>query len=95
MTDDIKKVFCIKLKSEQDALPRAPVPGELGERILANVSQQAWREWLDHQTMLINEKKLSPREKSTREYLAKQTEAHFFGDGAEAAEGYVAPKGQD
>ena len=47
-------VHCVRLKRDAEGLDRAPYPGELGQRILANVSKEAWQEWLRHQTMLIN-----------------------------------------
>ena len=78
MTDTVN---CIKLKKEAEALPFAPWPGELGKRILENVSQEAWQEWLRQQTILINEYKLNPLDKEHKKYLASQMEAYFFGDG--------------
>ena len=51
----MKTVNCIKLNKELEALDRAPYPGELGKKILESVSKEAWQEWLDYQTMLINE----------------------------------------
>ncbi len=53
-----KTVQCIKLGHEAEALDRAPFKGPLGERIYANVSKQAWRQWLEHSKMLINEYRL-------------------------------------
>ena len=83
------KIFCSYLKREEDALDRAPMPGELGQKIFENISKAAWQEWLAHQTMLINEKRLNPLDRETRRYLAEQTECFLFGDGAEMPEGYV------
>ena len=55
-----RMVKCIKLGREAEALDFPPYPGELGKRIFENVSQQAWRQWLEHQKMLVNEKQLNP-----------------------------------
>lgn len=77
-------VNCVKLKIEAEGLDRQPYPGELGKRILANVSKQAWQEWLNHQTMLINEYRLSPVEPKARKFLEEQMENFFFGEGSEA-----------
>ena len=74
-------VNCIKLKKEAEALPFAPWPGELGQKILENVSKEAWQDWLRQQTILINEYRLNPRDKEHKKYLASQMEAYFFGDG--------------
>jgi len=69
-----------------------PYPGPLGLKIFENVSKEAWVGWLEHQTMLVNENRLSLVDPKARKYLTEQTEAYFFGDGADMAEGYVPPK---
>jgi Fe-S cluster biosynthesis and repair protein YggX len=76
-------VNCIKLKREAEGLDRQPYPGDLGKRIFENVSKQAWQDWLRHQTMLINEYRLSPVDPKARTFLEEQMEKFFFGDGAE------------
>ncbi len=85
-------VQCIKLGREAEGLERPPYPGELGKRIHAQVSKQAWQDWLRHQTMLINENRLSPMDPKARKFLEEQMEKHFFGEGAAMPEGYVPPK---
>ncbi len=83
-------VKCIKLNQELEALDRAPYPGELGQRILANVSKEAWQLWLDHQTMLINENNLSMMDSSAQSYLKEQMEKFFFSsEGADKIQGYT------
>ncbi len=79
-----RTVNCVKLGREAEGLERPPYPGELGQRIYEQVSKQAWGDWLKHQTMLINEYRLSPIDPKAREFLEKQMEAFFFGDGGEA-----------
>ncbi|WP_296700080.1 oxidative damage protection protein [Thiocapsa sp. UBA6158] len=85
-------VHCVKLGREAEGLDRAPYPGELGKRIHENVSKQAWQDWLRHQTMLINENRLSPMDPKSRKFLEEQMDKYFFGEGAEMPEGYVPPK---
>ncbi len=85
-------VTCVKLGREAEGLDRQPYPGELGKRIYENVSKQAWGDWLRHQTMLINENRLSPMDPKSRKFLEEQMERYFFGEGAEVPEGYVPPK---
>ena len=58
-------------------------PGDLGKRIFENVSKQAWQSWLAHQTMLINENRLSPMEPAHRKFLEDEMEKYFFGGGSE------------
>lgn len=86
-----RMVQCVKLGREAEGLDAPPYPGELGVRIFNSVSKEAWQQWLRHQTMLINENRLSLADARARAYLAEQLEKHFFGDGADAAAGYVPP----
>ena len=85
-------VHCVKLEREAEGLDRQPYPGELGKRIYEQVSKQAWADWLRHQTMLINENRLSPMDPKARKFLEEQMERYFFGEGAEMPQGYVPPK---
>ncbi|MEO7917217.1 MAG: oxidative damage protection protein [Dokdonella sp.] len=87
-----RNVNCIKLGHEAEGLDFAPWPGELGRRVFESVSKKAWSEWLAHQTMLINENRLSPLEPNTRTFLAEEMEKYFFAGGAERPAGYVAPE---
>jgi Fe-S cluster biosynthesis and repair protein YggX len=86
-----RTVNCIKLGKEAEGLDFAPYPGELGKRIWEGVSKEAWAAWLKHQTMLVNENRLNLADARARQYLARQMENHFFGSGADAAQGYVPP----
>ena len=87
-----RTVQCVFLKREAPGLDRAPYPGELGKRIFENVSKEAWAGWLKHQTMLINEYRLSPIEPKARKFLESEMEKFFFGAGSQAPEGYQPPK---
>jgi Fe-S cluster biosynthesis and repair protein YggX len=85
-------VHCVRLGREAEGLDFQPYPGELGKRIYDNVSKEAWQEWLAHQTMLINEYRLSLMDPKAKEFLEQQMEAFFFGQGAQQPEGYVPPE---
>ena len=87
----MNKVNCIKLNKELEGLDRAPYPGELGKKILESVSKEAWQQWLDYQTMLINENNLNLFEESSQSYLKQQMEIYFFsGDGnVDKIDGYL------
>jgi Fe-S cluster biosynthesis and repair protein YggX len=76
----MNKVNCIKLNKKLEGLDRAPYPGDLGKRILESVSKEAWQEWLDYQTMLINENSLNLFDESSQSYLKQQLENYFFSD---------------
>ena len=86
-----RMVNCIRLGHEAEGLDLPPYPGPLGKRIWESVSKEAWAGWLRQQTMLINENKLNMADQRARQYLARQMEAHFFGGGADAVQGYVPP----
>nr|WP_314900800.1 oxidative damage protection protein [uncultured Deefgea sp.] len=82
-------VQCVKLGREAEGLDFPPLPGELGKKVYDAVSKEAWAAWVKHQTMLINENRLSLADPSARKYLQQQLENYFFGSGADAIQGYV------
>lgn len=83
-------VHCVKLNEELEALDRAPYPGDLGKKILANVSKQGWQQWLDHQTMIINENNLSMMDPNAQKHLKEQMDKFFFSEeGADDIQGYT------
>ena len=86
-----RTVSCQLLGEELEGLACQPYPGDLGKRIYENISQQGWQRWLAHQTMLINENRLSPINPEHRKFLETEMEKFFFGEGSELPEGYVAP----
>ncbi len=87
-----RTVFCVVLQREAEGLDRPPYPGEMGQRIYAQVSKEGWQRWLAHQTMLINEYRLSTIEPKARKFLAEEMQKFLFGGGAARPEGYVAPE---
>ena len=86
-----RMVNCVKLGMEAEGLDRPTYPGELGKRIYENVSKEAWQQWLRHQTMLINEYRLTPIDPKDRKFLEEQMDRFFFGEGSATPEGYVPP----
>ena len=84
-------VKCVKLEKELKGLERAPYPGDLGKRILESVSKEAWNMWLQHQTMLINEYRLTPIEPKDRKFLEDEMEKFFFDGGSDRPQEFVAP----
>lgn len=85
-------VFCNKLQREAPGLAFVPWPGALGKRVFEGISAEAWQQWLAHQTMLINENRLSPMDPKHRAFLEAEMEKFLFGDGAEKPAGYVPPE---
>ena len=66
-----------------------PFPGPLGERVFNEISKQAWKMWLAHQTMLINEYRLSLVEPKSRDFLRDEMQKYFFGEGSEKPAGFT------
>lgn len=89
-----RSIQCVLLKKEADGLDFQPYPGELGQRIYAEVSKPAWQQWLAHQTMLINEYRLSPINPKDRKFLEAEMEKYFFGEGSEAPADFIAPEAE-
>ncbi|MBI5919284.1 MAG: oxidative damage protection protein [Nitrosomonadales bacterium] len=88
-----RMVNCVKLGREAEGLERPTYPGPLGQRIFDNVSKEAWQGWIKFQTMLVNENRLNLADASARQYLVQQMENYFFGQGVQAPQGFVPPKG--
>jgi len=87
-----RMIFCTFLQRDAEGLERVPYPGELGQRIYANISKEAWQQWLRHQTMLMNEYRLTPIDPKARQFLVEEMEKFLFGGGAQKPEGYVPPE---
>jgi Fe-S cluster biosynthesis and repair protein YggX len=86
-----RTIYCTFTKQEAQGLDRIPYPGALGQRIYENIGKEAWAQWLRHQTMLMNEYRLSPIEPKARKFLVEEMEKFLFGDGSQAPEGFVSP----
>ena len=84
-----RMVQCAKLGREAEGLDFPPYPGELGAKMWNNISKEAWAMWLKHQTMLINEHRLSGADPRARKYRMEQAQKFLFEGGADAASGYV------
>ena len=86
-----RTVHCVLLNKEADGLDRVPYPGPLGQRIFESVSKEAWTGWVRHQTMLINENRLTPVDPKHRKFLELEMEKFFFGAGSEKPPDFKAP----
>lgn len=84
-------VSCVKTGKVLPAMKKAPFPGELGQRILANVSQEAWKMWEAQSVIVMNHYGLSMADPEARQFLMKQCEDFFFGEGARMPEDWVPP----
>jgi len=86
-----RTIFCRKFQKEMKGLDFPPMPGEIGNDIYQNISEQAWKDWQTQQTMLINEKHLNMMDPQARQFLKQQMENYLNNQDFEQAEGYVPP----
>jgi Fe-S cluster biosynthesis and repair protein YggX len=87
-----RTVHCKKLGKELPGLDRKPFPNELGQRIYDEISQDAWKLWLEHFKMILNEFRLAPGDPRTNQILYDQAEKFFFGEGAQLPADWKPPK---
>lgn len=87
-----RKVMCVKFGREMTGLDETPFDNHpLGQRIYDNVSKEAWKMWVEHMKMLMNEYRLNLGTREAQEFLLKQMEQYFFGEGAQLPPDFVAP----
>ena len=89
-----RMVQCVKLGKEAEGLEYLPYPGELGQKIYENVSKEGWQMWVSHQTMLMNEYRLTPVDPKARKFLEEEMEKFFFEGGSEKPKEFVDPNAQ-
>ena len=89
-----RMVQCKKLGRELPGMAFKPFPNELGQRIFDSISQEAWKMWLEHFKMILNEYRLAPGDPRTNQILFEQAEQFFFGEGAQLPPDYVPPPAQ-
>jgi Fe-S cluster biosynthesis and repair protein YggX len=82
-------VKCVKFGNTMEGLDRVPWKGALGQRIYDNVSKEAWKMWIEHSKMIMNEYRLNPLDPQSLKIMEEQLEQFFFGEGAKLPEGYV------
>ena len=86
-------VFCVKFQREMQGLDEVPFEGHpLGQKIFENVSKEAWKMWLEHMKMLMNEYRLNLGTQEAQEFLLKQMDEYFFGQGAALPPDFVPPQ---
>lgn len=88
----VRMVKCVKFGKEMPGLDRVPWKGEIGKRVYDNVSKEAWKLWVEHSKMLMNEFRLNPLDPNSQKVMEEQMEMFFFGEGAKLPESYVPPK---
>ena len=85
-------IYCEYYQEDRVRLEKAPYPGETGKRIYESISKEAWQLWLEHQTMLINENRLSMLDPEARQFLNEELQKFFFGEGSTKPKEYIPPE---
>lgn len=86
-----KMIQCIKLGREAEGLEKPPIKGPLGQRVFESVSKEAWKLWLEHSKILINEYRLDLMSESGQRIWMTELEKFFFGEGAALPAEFVKP----
>lgn len=76
-------VDCVKFGKPMEGLPKPPLKGEVGEKIFNQVSKEAWRMWLEHSKMLINEYRLDLMSESGQRLWMDELDKYFWGEGSQ------------
>ena len=84
-----RMVTCVKLGKELPAIPYKPFDNELGQRIYDGVSAEAWRMWIEHSKMIVNEYRVDLASAAGQRLMLEQAEKYFFGDGAQLPPDFV------
>jgi Fe-S cluster biosynthesis and repair protein YggX len=85
-----RMVHCVKLGKELEGLNEVPFDNHpLGQKIYENVSAEAWRQWVEHMKMIMNEYRLNLGTREAQEFLLAQMERFFFGEGSNLPPGFV------
>lgn len=84
----MSEIYCHKLKKNAEALPKAPYPNVLGQKIFEQISAPAWKMWLDRQTMFINEYRLDLADAEARKFLLTAMQKFLFEDDDAKPEGF-------
>jgi Fe-S cluster biosynthesis and repair protein YggX len=87
-----RRIFCVKFQREMPGLDEPPLDHPLGHKIYENVSKEAWKLWLEHMKMIMNEYRLNLGTAEAQQFMLDQMEKYFFGEGSAFPPGYVPPK---
>ena len=86
-----RMVKCVKLGKELPGVAYKPLDNELGQKIWDSVSMEAWRMWLEHSKMLINEYRLDLVSPQAQKVLTAEMDKYFFGEGAQLPPDFKPP----
>jgi len=87
-----RMVHCVKLQRELEGLEKPPFKGERGQKIFDSVSKEAWRMWLEHSKMIVNEYRLDLVSPEGQRVWMDQLDKYFFGEGSALPPDFVPAK---
>lgn len=76
-------VTCARCAQTRAGFERPPFPGAIGARVVTEICQECWAQWLRQQTMLINHYGLNVMDPQARSFLTKNMSAFLFKQGGE------------
>lgn len=88
----MRLVHCVKLGKDLPGMDYAPFGGPLGDKVWAEVSEEAWKTFLDHFKMVMNENRLAGGTQQATDAFLKEAEKYFYGDGTVAAPAEYVPQ---
>lgn len=78
----MSEITCSRCSVTRAGFERPPFPGAIGQRIVLEVCQSCWAEWLKQQTMLINHYGLDVMDPDSRKFLTRNMQAFLFKAGS-------------
>lgn len=76
-----RMVFCKVLKKEAPGLETHTYPGEIGERIFNEISDEGWKQWLERLTTIINENGLNTADPESIKVIEQHMLGFLFDEG--------------
>ncbi len=71
-------VTCTRCHQTREAVPFRPFPNERGKRVVEQICQVCWGEWLKLQQQLINHYGLDVRDQAAKDTLYRQLDQFLF-----------------
>lgn len=86
-------VTCTRCGQTREGFEKPPFPGPIGARVVGEICQTCWQDWLKQQTMLINHYGLNVMDPQARQFLTKNMKGFLFKTEDEQAEIDTSKKG--
>ncbi|MBE7515276.1 MAG: oxidative damage protection protein [Chloracidobacterium sp.] len=76
------KFVCKRCGNKGEQLKAAPVPNEIGRRIVDEICTGCWQAWLQKQTQLINHFGIDVMDPKAQQFLFDNLKGFLFDEGA-------------